>query len=134
MAGPIITRSTKMNNDPMNPDLDYEAPESPPEPPPTTHIAVTSGSFTDFARAVEARAFHLLGDLDLEPEYLSKFAEQFAYRMDGILQKYRAGQLEHGGKLTDRDLAHERSQEIDDLMVYDLVDRSVVAKTISVTV
>lgn len=123
-----------MNNNPTEPDPDYEAPESPPEPPPTTHISVTSGSFTDFARAVEARAFHLLGDLDLEPEYLSTFAEQFALRMDGILQKYRRGQIEHGGKLTDRDIAHERSQEIDDLLVYDLVDRTVMPKTIPVLI
>lgn len=120
-------------NDEDNIDLYNEEPAE-PQPSPSTHIPTTTGSFQDFSTAILARVFHHLGDLELEPEYLSKFAEQFAYRMDGILQKYRTGQLEHGGKLTDRDLAHERSQEIDDLMVYDLVDRSVVAKTISVTV
>lgn len=110
-----------------------QTPETPPEIP-QTFIPTTSGSFEDFSRAVVARAFHHLADLDLDNDYLEKFALQFALRMDAILQKYRLGQLEHGGRLTDRDILHELCQEVDDILVYSLVLRSVQDRTIPVRI
>lgn len=93
---------------------------TPPEDitPPETYIPITTGSFDDFTRAVTARMLAHLSDLELEESYLNQLATQFAYRFDGIFQKYRAGQIEHGGDIRDRDLLREVNAEVDDLLVY----------------
>lgn len=89
-------------------------------------------SLTTFLAAFQTRGRYHLGDLELDEEYLETFLNNFALRIDGILQKYRQGQLEHGGDIRDRDLSNDRSQEIDDLVVYDVVDRT--CKGLKVTV
>lgn len=100
---------------------DELTPESTPE-----------SSLTTFLAAFQTRGRYHLGDLELDEEYLETFLNNFALRIDGILQKYRQGQLEHGGDIRDRDLGRERSQEIDDLVVYDVVENT--CKGLKVTV
>lgn len=124
-------------------------PESPewgiadyPEPPAdttdipegTTYISISTGSFPNFAAAVKARCYNHLSDLGLDEDYLSTLADQFALRFDKIFQKYRAGQLEHGGDIRDRDLGRERSQEIDDLIVYDIIETTLRPPSIPVRI
>lgn len=89
-------------------------------------------SLTTFLAAFQTRGRYHLADLNLDEEYLETFLSNLALRIDGILQKYRAGQLEHGGDIRDRDLSRERSMEIDDLVVYDVVDNT--CKGLKVTV
>lgn len=91
-------------------------------------------SLTTFLAAFQTRGRYHLADLDLDEEYLSDFLTNFALRVDNIFQKYRAGQLEHGGDLRDRDLKRERSQEIDDLLVYDVVDNTCTGLKVTVRV
>ncbi len=100
---------------------DEPSPESTPE-----------FSLTTFLAAFQTRGRYHLADLNLDEEYLETFLSNLALRIDGILQKYRAGQLEHGGDIRDRDLSRERSMEIDDLVVYDVVDNT--CKGLKVTV
>ena len=95
----------------------------------STPEATPESTLSTFLAAFQARGRYHLGDLNLDEEYLETFLSNFALRIDSILQKYRAGQLEHGGDLRDRDLRRERSQEIDDLLVYDVVDNTCTAGT-----
>ena len=105
----------------------------PVKPPISDEVrAVDEATLTTFLAAFQTRGRYHLGDLNLDEEYLETFLNNFALRIDGILQKYRAGQLEHGGDLRDRDLGRERSQEIDDLVVYDVVENT--CKGLKVTV
>lgn len=112
-----------------DPPETYLEPESPLgdslEPTPESTLSTFLASF-------QTRGRYHLGDLNLDEEYLETFLNNFALRIDGILQKYRAGQLEHGGDIRDRDLGRERSQEIDDLVVYDVVENT--CKGLKVTV
>lgn len=114
-----------------DPPETYTEPESPLgneltcEPTPESTLST-------FLAAFQTRGRYHLGDLNLEEEYLETFLSNFALRIDGILQKYRQGQLEHGGDIRDRDLGRERSQEIDDLVVYDVVENT--CKGLKVTV
>jgi len=106
---------------PENDSDPLEAPEATPE-----------STLSTFLAAFQTRGRYHLGDLNLDEEYLETFLNNFALRIDGILQKYRQGQLEHGGDIRDRDLGRERSQEIDDLVVYDVVENT--CKGLKVTV
>lgn len=130
-VNPTIPR-TKMNDDQKyleesRPENDLDSADIPPE------LSITDEStLTTFLNAFQERGRYHLGDLDLDEEYLDTFLSNFALRIDGILQKYRAGQLEHGGDIRDRDLSRERSLEIDDLVVYDVVDNT--CKGLKVTV
>jgi len=103
-------------------------------PPYPTHIPVTTGSFDDFTRAVKARCYTHLADLGLEEDYLENLATQFALRFDSIFQKYRQGQLEHGGDIRDRDLMREIRMEIDDLLVYSIIHSTLLPQSISIRV
>jgi len=91
-------------------------------------------TLTTFLSSFQARGRYHLADLDLDEDYLQSFLTNFALRVDGVLQKYRAGQLEHGGDLRDRDLRRERSQEIDDLLVYDVVDNTCCGSKVTVNI
>ena len=91
-------------------------------------------TLTTFLAAFQARGRYHLADLDLDEDYLQSFLTNFALRVDGVLQKYRAGQLEHGGDLRDRDLRRERSMEIDDLLVYDVVDNTCCGSKVTVRI
>ena len=106
------------------PENDSDPAESPLGDSPE---ATPESTLSTFLAAFQARGRYHLGDLNLDEEYLETFLSNFALRVDGILQKYRAGQLEHGGDIRDRDLRRERSQEIDDLLVYDVVDNTCTA-------
>lgn len=94
--------------------------------------ATPESTLSTFLAAFQTRGRYHLGDLNLDEEYLETFLDNFALRIDGILQKYRQGQLEHGGDIRDRDLGRERSQEMDDLLVYDVVENT--CKGLKVTV
>ena len=91
-------------------------------------------TLTSFLSAFQARGRYHLADLNLDEDYLQSFLTNFALRVDGVLQKYRAGQIEHGGDLRDRDLRRERSQEIDDLLVYDVVDNTCCGSKVTVNI
>ena len=91
-------------------------------------------TLTSFLSAFQARGRYHLADLQLDEDYLQSFLTNFALRVDGVLQKYRAGQIEHGGDLRDRDLRRERSQEIDDLLVYDVVDNTCCGSKVTVNI
>ena len=102
------------------------------DPEDSEHLTVTTSAYPEFESAVKTRVLFHLADLDLDEEYLTNFAIQLSLRIDALLQKYRKGQLEHGGDIRDRDLGRERSQEIDDLVVYDVVENT--CKGLKVTV
>lgn len=107
----------------------------PVEPPTGNELSCNSTpetSLTTFLAAFQTRGRYHLGDLGLDEEYLDTFLNNFALRIDSILQKYRAGQLEHGGDIRDRDLGRERSMEMDDMIVYDVVENT--CKGLKVTV
>lgn len=120
--------------------LDESRPENdldPAESPLGDELSCDStpeSTLSTFLAAFQTRGRYHLGDLNLDEEYLETFLNNFALRIDGILQKYRAGQLEHGGDLRDRDLKRERSQEIDDLLVYDVVDNTCTGLKVTVRV
>lgn len=116
-------RNAVMADLPESPLGDELAPESTPE-----------SSLTTFLAAFQTRGRYHLGDLELDDEYLENFLTNFALRVDNIFQKYRQGQLEHGGDIRDRDLKRERSQEIDDLLVYDVVDNTCTGLKVTVRV
>lgn len=116
-----------------DPPETYLEPESPLGDEPSCNSTPES-SLTTFLAAFQTRGRYHLGDLNLDEEYLETFLNNFALRIDGVLQKYRAGQLEHGGDIRDRDLKRERSQEIDDLLVYDVVDNTCTGLKVTVRV
>ena len=91
-------------------------------------------TLTSFLSAFQARGRYHLADLQLDESYLQELLTNLALRIDGILQKYREGQLSHGGDLRDRDLRRERSQEIDDLLVYDVVDNTCCGSKVTVNI
>ena len=91
------------------------------DPEDSEHLTVTTSNYPEFESAVRARVLFHLADLGLDEEYLTNFSIQLSLRIDSLLQKYRAGQLEHGGDLRDRDLTREETNEISDLFIYNLV-------------
>ena len=91
-------------------------------------------TLTSFLAAFQARGRYHLADLQLDESYLQELLTNLALRIDSILQKYREGQLSHGGDLRDRDLRRERSQEIDDLLVYDVVDNTCCGSKVTVNI
>ena len=91
-------------------------------------------TLTSFLAAFQARGRYHLADLQLDESYLQELLTNLALRIDGILQKYREGQLSNGGDLRDRDLRRERSQEIDDLLVYDVVDNTCCGSKVTVNI
>ena len=91
------------------------------DPEDSEHLTVTTSAYPEFESAVKTRVLFHLADLDLDEEYLTNFAIQLSLRIDALLQKYRKGQLEHGGDIRDRDLIREETNEILDLFVYNLV-------------
>lgn len=119
--------------DESRPENDLDPVESPLGDELTCNSTPES-SLTTFLAAFQTRGRYHLADLGLDEEYLSDFLTNFALRVDNIFQKYRAGQLEHGGDLRDRDLKRERSQEIDDLLVYDVVDNTCTGLKVTVRV
>ena len=136
MEANLIILIIKMN-DPFMPDpVDdppevYDEPESPLGDEPT---ASPEETLTAFLSAFQARGRYHLADLQLDESYLQELLTNLALRIDGILQKYREGQLSHGGDLRDRDLRRERSQEIDDLLVYDVVDNTCCGSKVTVNI
>lgn len=109
-----------MMNDPFMPDQ----PEDPPESSlgdEQEALTVTTSDYPHFEEAVKTRVLYHLADVVEDHDYLQAFASQFALRIDSMLQKYRQGQIEHGGDIRDRDLTHEETKEILDLFIYNLV-------------
>lgn len=131
-----ITLIIKMS-DPFMPDPVDDPPEVYDEPESPLGDELTASpeeTLTSFLSAFQARGRYHLADLQLDEDYLQSFLTNFALRVDGVLQKYRAGQIEHGGDLRDRDLRRERSQEIDDLLVYDVVDNTCCGSKVTVNI
>lgn len=138
-----ITLIIKMSNELYEQDQEYldecrpENDSDPIEQPLGNDLSAEPSpeeTLTTFLAAFQARGRYHLADLDLDEDYLQSFLTNFALRVDGVLQKYRAGQLEHGGDLRDRDLRRERSQEIDDLLVYDVVDNTCCGSKVTVNI
>lgn len=134
-----ITLIIKMSNEPTDADLMAfeEGWPDPIEQPTGNELSAEPSpeeTLTAFLTAFQARGRYHLADLDLDEDYLQSFLTNFALRIDGVLQKYRAGQLEHGGDLRDRDLRRERSMEIDDLLVYDVVDNTCCGSKVTVNI
>lgn len=84
-------------------------------------LTVTTSNYPDFEQAVLSRVLYHLADVVEDQDYLQHFAKEFALRIDSMLIKYRAGQIEHGGDIRDRDLSVEETKEIQDLFIYNLV-------------
>lgn len=138
-----ITLIIKMSNELYEQDQEYldecrpENDSDPSEQPLGNELSAEPSpeeTLTSFLTAFQARGRYHLADLDLDEDYLQSFLTNFALRIDGVLQKYRAGQLEHGGDLRDRDLRRERSMEIDDLLVYDVVDNTCCGSKVTVNI
>jgi len=82
---------------------------------------VTTSDFPEFAGAIRNRVLYHLADVVEDQDYLNQFSEQFALRIDAMLQKYWAGQIEHGGDIRDRDITREETNAILDLFIYNLI-------------
>lgn len=87
-------------------------------------LSVTTSAYPEFEAAVTARVLFHLADVVEDQEYLQEFSKSVSQRIDFMLQKYRDGQLEHGGDIRDRDIKRDRTQEILDLFIYDLVEQT----------
>lgn len=67
-------------------------------------------------------------------EVIVKFGVAYCQRIEDGLAKFARGQLEHGGNLFDRDLAHERTCELIDANIYDVADNVKQASRLTVQI
>lgn len=101
---------------------DYLLPTAPDDFPPETEI-VTTNSYLPFEQAVIERVKQRFADTGMPPDFTERFGPAFAMAMDTMLAKFAKGQEEHGGDIRDRDLRSEMTNEINDLMLYNIADK-----------
>lgn len=82
----------------------------------------TRDSYEALRLAINARARLHFIPADVPLDLIPQFADAFTARVDRILQKFADGQRKHGGDIRERLMKHDRGQEIDDLLVYDIVE------------
>jgi len=93
-----------------------------PDEAPAAEI-ITTNSYLPFEQAVIERVRQRFADVGMPEDFTERFGPAFAMAMDTMLAKFAKGQEEHGGDIRDRDLRSEMTNEINDLMLYNIADK-----------
>lgn len=72
--------------------------------------------------AIVTRTRELLAGIGTPEDIIDPLGLNLTEWVDGMLLKFRAGQLEHGGDIRDRPLRHEMIAEIRDLSIYTICE------------
>jgi hypothetical protein len=76
-----------------------------------------------FVSAIKIRTRDILAPAGCADDLIDLFGTALAEEVDCILLKFKKGQLKHGGDIRDRNLPGELHMELQDALVYSIVDR-----------
>jgi len=99
-------------------NIPIESPDN--ESPDFIPAAVASTDYQDLQAALAKRIHFHFDPTGMPADFIQAFIPVFTCAIESALQKFAAGQLEHGGDIRTRDLERDETQEIYDLFLYRL--------------